>query len=337
MLKNYSFLVIPALFLIVLTSCKKEGDPPVSAEEKNVWVTKPSFPGTGRKEAVSFVIGDKLYLGSGFGMENNAQQFLRDFWQYNASTTSWVRIADFPGGVVGQAISFSMNGKGYLGLGYRLDCPPAGGICDHVYYRDLWAYTPQTNSWEKVVTFDIGEFDSSLGGTAFVIGNKAYIQNRNNLWEFDPFTNTLTPKKNLPDILHYAVSFAIGDKGYIGTGFNGSSHKELYEYNPTTDQWTQKASLGGGARYGAVGFALNGLGYIGGGIEGEYTNQGTYKDFWQYNPSADSWKKVEDYSGEGKFEAIADVVNGKAYVGTGDNRSSSKVTFENDFWEYVLK
>lgn len=41
-----------------------------------------------------------------------------------------------------------------------------------------------------------------------------------------------------------AVGFSIGNKGYIGTGGEGSVPKnDFWEYDPTTDTWTQKASV----------------------------------------------------------------------------------------------
>src|SRR5205823_1893159 len=48
----------------------------------------------------------------------------------------------------------------------------------------------------------------------------------------------------------YIVGFSIGTKGYMGTGYDGStSKKDFWEYDPATDAWTQKADFGGTARY----------------------------------------------------------------------------------------
>lgn len=342
MIKHYSLYAILIFAITFLVSCeKKENDPqpntPEREEEKNPWTAKTAFPGTGRKEAASFVIGDKIYFGTGFGLENNAQQYLKDFWEYNTTTNTWSRKADFPGGAIGQTIYFSVNGKGYIGLGYRTDCPSPNMVCNPVYFNDLWQYTPQADVWDKVNSFDIGEFGFTASGTAWVINNKAYIQNLNKFWEFDPVTNSLISKADLPISLANTAGFSIGDKGYIGTGFNGSARKDFYEYNPSTDQWTKKADFAGGGRYGAVSFVINGKGYIGSGIEGTMANQAIYSDVWQYSPSSNTWEKVEEYPGEGKLDAVGNVVNEKAYIGTGDKRSTSKITFETDFWEYIHK
>ena len=60
------------------------------------------------------------------------------------------------------------------------------------------------------------------------------------------------------EVRRHAVGFSIGNKGYVGTGYdnNINYHNDFWEYDPATDTWTQKANFGGGARYGAVGFSI---------------------------------------------------------------------------------
>lgn len=59
-----------------------------------------------------------------------------------------------------------------------------------------------------------------------------------------------------------AVAFTIGEKGYIGTGYNNSRSKikSFYEYDPINDVWTQKADFGGVGRNQAVGFSIGNKG-----------------------------------------------------------------------------
>ena len=42
-----------------------------------------------------------------------------------------------------------------------------------------------------------------------------------------------------------AVAFSIGDRGYLGTGYDGSNQKDFWEYDPINDVWTQMADFGG--------------------------------------------------------------------------------------------
>ena len=68
----------------------------------------------------------------------------------------------------------------------------------------------------------------------------------------------------------------MGDDSAISIGYT----KDFWEYDPSTNTWTQKLDFGGTARHGAVGFAIGNKGYIGTGYNG---TSGT-KDFWEYNP-----------------------------------------------------
>lgn len=81
-----------------------------------------------------------------------------------------------------------------------------------------------------------------------------------------------------------AVGFSIGSKGYIGTGKNVETYfKDLWEYDPLTNSWTQRADFGGGDRENAVGFNVGNKGYIGTG----YTDDGApayYQDFGNMIP-----------------------------------------------------
>lgn len=134
-----------------------------------------------------------------------------------------------------------------------------------------------------------------------------------------------------------AVGFSIGTKGYIGTGLiyvDGKyiPKKDFWEYDPMTDSWTQKADLGGTARYFATGFSIGNLGYLGTGV-----GNGWLKDFWEYNPSRNNWTKKADLGGTGREFAVGLSIGGKGYIGTGYVYSVGKVVNLKDFWEYDPK
>ncbi len=123
-----------------------------------------------------------------------------------------------------------------------------------------------------------------------------------------------------------AVGFAIGSKGYMGTGYDGDEfHNDFWEYDPAKNSWTQKADFPGAARSQAVGFATDTKGYIGTGWEGK----NRLKDFYEFNPATNIWTKKADFGGSARRSAVAMSINNKGYVGTGDSVSNFK-----DFWEY---
>jgi len=142
-----------------------------------------------------------------------------------------------------------------------------------------------------------------------------------------------TPIDNLSR--HAAVGFSIGSKGYIGTGYgnvysNIPYRKDFWEYDPSTDSWTQKADFGGIARYFATGFSIGIKGYIGTG----YSNTGPLKDFWEYNPTSNTWTQKADFGGIPRELATSFSIGGKGYIGTGTYWDGTTYINLNDFWEY---
>ena len=82
-----------------------------------------------------------------------------------------------------------------------------------------------------------------------------------------------------------AVGFSIGNKGYIGTGYDGDERRvDFWEYDITKNTWTQKADFPGVARNGAVGFGTDTKGYIGTGYDGK----NRLKDFYEYDPASNT-------------------------------------------------
>lgn len=123
-----------------------------------------------------------------------------------------------------------------------------------------------------------------------------------------------------------AVSFVIGDKGYLVAGYDGDDYlSDLWEYNKEGDYWVKRADFPGKARSGAVGFELNGKGYFGTGYDGD----DELNDFWCYNPSNDTWTQKADFAGSARYGAVGFSVYNKGYIGTGYDGSELK-----DFYQY---
>ncbi len=126
-----------------------------------------------------------------------------------------------------------------------------------------------------------------------------------------------------------ASCFAIGNKGYLVCGYDGSKSdarlSDLWEYDMTTDAWTQKASFPGTARNSATAFAIDGKGYMGTGYDGlNYLS-----DFWEYDPTSNTWSQKADFPGSARYDAVAFGVSGKGYIGAGYNGN-----FLKDFYSY---
>lgn len=239
----------------------------------------------------------------------------------------WNRIKSFPARGRNEAIAFTVNGKGYAGLGTSVS----------TYFKDIWEYDPSANTWTQK-----GDFPGSAraGAVGFTISSIGYIalgndenDNRSKeLWAYNAATDTWTRKADFAGDGKYGAScFVINNKAYVGCGNPayevGWGSVDFWEYDPVSDQWTQKADFDGERRYNAVAFALGGKGYIG---TGELST--IKKDLWEYDPSSDQWTQKADFGGGIRTEAVAFVVNEQAYAGTGKNNSTGDGL--KDFWKY---
>ena len=174
----------------------------------------------------------------------------------------------------------------------------------------------------------------SINGYGYAgLGNYNHaIYNFDNLWRFDPGTNTWAQMAPFPGQARVAPAcFVIGNKAYLVTGSvqnSGTCVTECWEYNASNNTWTQKASFPGSARTYAVGFAIGGKGYIGTGGN-EYVD--FEHDFYAYDTATDSWARIADFPGIARSCANGFSANGKGYVCFG--RDTNYNLFK-DMWEY---
>lgn len=127
----------------------------------------------------------------------------------------------------------------------------------------------------------------------------------------------------------YACSFTIDEKGYLCGGFRGANKEymnDLWVYDMNNNNWEQLANMPTVGRKYATGFALNGKGYVTTGSvkDGSYSNY--VADTWEYDPVSDSWTQKDDYKGGPRDGALAFVIGGYAYVGTGYNEDTQGIT-----------
>lgn len=282
------------------------------------WVQKADFSGTGRSGAIGLNIGNKGFVGMGYG---EYVSYKKDLLEYNPVSDNWTQKADFLGTARANMVGFNIGTKAYAGTG-NSTYPST--------FNDFWEYDMIADTWSQKA--DVGE-TGRTGAAAFSIGSKGYLGTGNNkdFWEYDPNTNIWTQKADFGGTSRYrAVGFSIGSKGYIGTGSddNGERTKDFWEYDPSTDKWTKKADFGGIGRYYAVGFSIGNKGYIGTGAD---ENGNPRNDFWEYNPKTDTWIQKADFAGLGRLGAAGFSIGNKGYIATGTNH----YTHFKDMWEYT--
>ncbi len=279
-------------------------------------------------DGVCFSINNEIYYGLGIictGSETH------NFSKFNTATNTWSSIATFPGQTRRKASAFSINGKGYVCLGYS----------NGSELQDLWEYDPVANTWTAKANFAGVARGSAV---ADVVNGKAYVGTGfspmngypMDWWEYNPATNLWTAKATMPGIaLYESHTFAIGDTVYVVGGAGGNlvlEHNEFWAYSTTANTWTQKLDFPGGTpRWYATTFSLSGKGYCGYGLVGiNYVS-----DFYSYNPASGEWISVPSnglnllFNGGGGGVATANA--GYCIAGTAYNAQPATT----DLWEFI--
>lgn len=286
--------------------------------ESNSWASATNFPGLPTSDAVAFVLEDIdvngikkdfIYIGTGYTLSGGVETVTREFYRWepnlNPPAGTWTRLINqsaFIGTEIRNAIAFSINGKGYVGLGqgtttavmedfYQFDPQKTDGAHPYGTWRAMTSY-PDTDGLTKAVSFVIDKYAYVTGG---VDQNGAY---QNRLWKFQPPLTSnddddgvWIQKQSFPGTARIdAVGFAIENFGYIGTGFDGDSlRSDFWRYNPYINQWEERARFIGLPRKEAIGAGLyyekddEYRGYIGTGVIDDTFNPYT-NTFYHYLP-----------------------------------------------------
>lgn len=325
-----SFLLLTiVLFATTLTGCMKDSDD--DDDLWGNWKRSSEFEGVGRTEAVSFTIGNKVYVGGGYDGDDR----LTDFWEFDQNTGTWLQKAPFPGTPRNSAAAFSINGKGYVGTGIDED--------DHEL-KDFWEYDPSSDQWTR---------KSDFGGTArynavgFSIQGKGYLATGydgnylKDLWEYDPLTDTWLQKASLGGSKRSeAVAFVHHNKAYIVTGINNGSYlNDFWVYDPSNNSWTEKRKINDVSdeeydddygenikRSNAAVFVMGNKAFLSGGDRG-----GLLSTTWVYHIDNDTWEEKTYFEGSVRQGALGFSILDRGYIVSGNNGSY----YFDDLWEFL--
>lgn len=238
------------------------------------WVTRSTFRGPQRAQAVAFTVEDTGYVGLGFGSNNT---YFNDFYGYSPAQGLWTAIAPFPGYARASASAFATVKYGYVGLGVNenaLQTYPlgigsgagsgVGGITNNAYMEDFWRFDPSQNVWDSMPPVPITPFTGGHPGR------------------------------------YEAVGFSVPDQG-IGAFLGGTddAYQAYGDYYVWTEagnsgSWSQAVSYPGQPVRGAVAFTHDDHVYLLTGMNNQ--NQYVY-DCWYWDPklgptSAASWPQL---------------------------------------------
>ncbi len=317
---------IIATSFILSQACTKNTD----ADDELVgnWTRSSDFDGNARSEAVTFAIGDNIYLTTGATDRDR----YRDLWEYNLSRRFWTQKADLPAAAAARnsAVAFVIGDKGYVGSGYD-------GVNR---LKDFWRYDPSSNSWEPIAPFGgTARYDA----VAFTVNGRGFVGSGfdgnylKDLWEYHPSSDSWTQKASIGDFKRSAsVAFIVDNHAYVCSGNNnGSALNDLWMYDDANDTWVEKRKISNAsdetyddeystiARFNSVALVINNKVYLSTGESGSLNS-----DTWEYDPATDLWAKKTSFEGTARTGSVSYNTVGRAFILTG--RSGQQV-FDNAF------
>ncbi|MBL4706064.1 MAG: T9SS type A sorting domain-containing protein [Flavobacteriales bacterium] len=243
-----------------------------------MWSQMASLPGSGRRNAVAFTIGDFAYVGT--GVDNASAplgNILNDFWKYDPLINSWTSIANYPGawGIgVYFATAFTGVDKGYV-------C--GGKYGPDSYVDELWEYKASSDLWVQRASFPGGiryhMISYSVNGRAFMglgANEDVYLKD---WWEYNAGTNVWTQRTDFPASERGdCISFVLRNRGFVGLGTDGGYKQDIWEYNHNSDTWITRNDFPALGRKFACAFVIADTAYVGTGN----SPTGRKRSFYEY-------------------------------------------------------
>jgi len=323
---NFPKPILYLLFTIFLVSCNDAVNSPYPTL---LFKKVASTPGIGRASAVSFVLDGKGYVALG----RSGNGVLKDCWQYDPAQDTWTEKAKFPGTARVKAMAAVAKGKAYVGLGF--DPTYAVYSNQSAYLTDFWMYDPVNDIWTQKAKFPGTETDACVSLT---YGNEIYVGSGfdghrfgSEFWKYNPDNNTWTKIANFPGAERFGATLCSnGTQVYFGTGYSTYNQSDWWEYFPTTDSWKKRNSMPGNGRVNALSLMVNNRIFVttGRNFAGNYTGGGVRSDILEYNSAKGVWYKRGSIPVDARENAIAFTINGKGYIGFGEN----DIRILDDFW-----
>ncbi len=159
-------------------------------------------------------------------------------------------------------------------------------------------------------------------GAGFDIGSYGYVclgynggGGTNQLFQYDPGSDTWTQMANAPVSRYLPNWFVINNIAYVGLGVNDqqdSTSKNIYAYDPSTNTWSQKSSFPGIVLNGNANFAIGNKGYLVGFPSG--SSGPSSAQVWEYDQNADGWTQKNNFPGSYLDPIVAFSIDSLAFL-----------------------
>jgi len=329
---NITKIILCFFFGLFLLSCNEPADspyPPIIFEKKN------SLPGMGRASAVTFVVNGRGYVA--LGRTETRSGVLNDCWEYDPIENAWTQKASYPGIGRVKAMAAVVDGKAYVGLGFDISL---GVYNFDACLKDFWMYDPLMDAWEQKASFP-SNYTDACG--CFVFNNAIYVTSGMNgagfgfeTWKYKPVVGQPGEWVKLNDFPGPAraggIACATGDHCYFGTGYLTYNVNDWWEYFPDNDTWKQRKAMPDNGRENSVSLTVADRIFIATGrhFGGNLTGGHVDSDIIEYDILHNVWYIRGNIPNGGRENAIAFTINGKGYIGQGENDTE----ILNDFWSF---
>ncbi len=133
----------------------------------------------------------------------------------------------------------------------------------------------------------------------------------------------------IPAATDHSYAFAFEDKGYFVAGASEFAYvDDFYEYDATTETWTQLDDFPGGPRGFGIGDTWDGKAYFGFGFSGS----AYMDDLWMFDPVTKEWTELAPCPCTPRVHPAFIAHNDKIFVGLGGSQQGNL----NDWWEYDM-
>lgn len=236
----------------------------------------------------------------------------------NVLNASWKKLPDYGSIPTDAAISFVIDGKMYVGGGLKSD-----------YFT---CYDPNTNSWEakaKLPGNRAWAMSFAYDGHGYLVGGDltGSFDLTDEIHKYDPETNNWTYIGKFPGGKRDGgLAFVIGDKAYIGCGFEGQYLlQDMWEYDIPKNTWTQIADF-------PVAVIFPNCEVVGDRIfAGLGASQVAITNFYEFDKNSKTWITKTFFPGKKRQAALSFVYDGKLLIGGG---TLDYTTNYSDVWEY---
>jgi N-acetylneuraminic acid mutarotase len=297
------------------------------------WNQVSNFIEDGRHHPITFANDNYGFVVCG--------SYTNDVFKYDKLNDSWSQLQDFPAAGRGYSYGVTVGNKAYMGL---------GSTSNGLYPNDWWEYNMDNDSWTQKSSLPT---DGRNHPAMIAINNKIYMGcgsndngNLGDWWEYDIINDVWSQKTSIiGNDRHHPFYFGIGNYAYVGFGHGSSPvagtnptsyiYNDFYRYDPTNDNWIQLSNFPSEARVAGTQFSYNGKGYI---LSGDGDNHGPLDsgEFWEYNPSNDSWNQLTSHPGGAIWAPGNFVIGCDVYFLLGQNRNTSPGTYPISVYQYKL-